>query len=80
MLSLPATSGAKLLSEQFQPPPWPTSSVSTTRPMEGLAYRVYGCVVNCENVVVENVKINDVAATETTLVGDKGYTGTVTVK
>ena len=42
--------------------------------------RAYGCVVNCENVVVENVKINDVAATETTLVGDKGYTGTVTVK
>ena len=42
--------------------------------------RAYGCVVNCENVVVENVKINDVAATEATLVGDKGYTGTVTVK
>ena len=42
--------------------------------------RAYGCVVNCENVVVENVKINDVAATETTLVGDKGYTGAVTVK
>ena len=42
--------------------------------------RAYGCVVNCENVVVVNVKINDVAATETTLVGDKGYTGTVTVK
>ena len=42
--------------------------------------RAYGCVVNCENVVVENVKINDVAATDATLVGDKGYTGTVTVK
>ena len=42
--------------------------------------RAYGCVVTCEDVVVENVKINDVAATETTLVGDKGYTGTVTVK
>ena len=42
--------------------------------------RAYGCVVNCENVVVENVEINDVAATEATLVGDKGYTGTVTVK
>ena len=37
--------------------------------------RAYGCVVNCENVVVENVD-----ATEATLVGDKGYTGTVTVK
>ena len=42
--------------------------------------RAYGCVVNCENVVVETVKINDVAATDATLVGDKGYTGTVTVK
>ena len=42
--------------------------------------RAYGCVVECANVVVNNVKINDVAATETTLVGDKGYTGTVTVK
>ena len=42
--------------------------------------RAYGCKVSCENVVVENVKINDVAATESTLVGDKGYTGTVTVK
>ena len=42
--------------------------------------RAYGCAVTCENVVVENVKINDVAATTSTLVGDKGYTGTVTVK
>ena len=42
--------------------------------------RAYGCKVSCENVVVENVKINDVAATESTLVGDKGYTGSVTVK
>ena len=42
--------------------------------------RAYGCVATCENVVVENVKINDVAATTSTLVGDKGYTGTVTVK
>ena len=42
--------------------------------------RAYGCKVSCENVVVDNVKINDVAATESTLVGDKGYTGTVTVK
>ena len=42
--------------------------------------RAYGCVVACENVVVDNVKINDVAATTSTLVGDKGYTGTVTVK
>ena len=42
--------------------------------------RAYGCAVACENVVVNNVKINDVAATASTLVGDKGYTGTVTVK
>ena len=42
--------------------------------------RAYGCAATCENVVVENVKINDVAATTSTLVGDKGYTGTVTVK
>ena len=42
--------------------------------------RAYGCVVECANVVVNNVKINDVAATTSTLVGDKGYTGTVTVK
>ena len=42
--------------------------------------RAYGCVATCENVVVDNVKINDVAATTSTLVGDKGYTGTVTVK
>ena len=42
--------------------------------------RAYGCAVACENVVVESVKINDVAATTLTLVGDKGYTGTVTVK
>ena len=42
--------------------------------------RAYGCVVTCENVVVDNVKINDVAVTSSMLVGDKGYTGTVTVK
>ena len=42
--------------------------------------RAYGCAATCENVVVNNVKINDVAATTSTLVGDKGYTGTVTVK
>ena len=42
--------------------------------------RAYGCVVECEDVVVNNVKINDVAATASTLVGDKGYTGTVTVQ
>ena len=42
--------------------------------------RAYGCAATCENVVVENVKINDVVATTSTLVGDKGYTGTVTVK
>lgn len=42
--------------------------------------RAYGCAVTCENVVVDNVKINNVAATASTLVGDKGYTGTVTVK
>ena len=42
--------------------------------------RAYGCAVTCDNVVVDNVKINDVVATTETLVGDKGYTGTVTVK
>ena len=42
--------------------------------------RAYGCSATCENVVVNNVKINDVATTTSTLVGDKGYTGTVTVK
>ena len=42
--------------------------------------RAYGCTVTCEDVVVDNVKINGVAATTSTLVGDKGYTGTVTVK
>ena len=42
--------------------------------------RAYGCTVTCENVVVDNVKINGAAATASTLVGDKGYTGTVTVK
>ena len=42
--------------------------------------RAYGCAATCENVVVENVKINDVVATTSTLVGDKGYTGTITVK
>ena len=42
--------------------------------------RAYGCVAACENVVVNNVKLNDVSATTSTLVGDKGYTGTVTVK
>ena len=42
--------------------------------------RAYGCIVTCENVVVDNVKINGEAATASTLVGDKGYTGTVTVK
>ena len=42
--------------------------------------RAYGCAVTCEDVVVDNVKINGAAATTSTLVGDKGYTGTVTVK
>ena len=42
--------------------------------------RAYGCTVTCEDVVVDNVKINGAAATTSTLVGDKGYTGTVTVK
>ena len=42
--------------------------------------RAYGCIVTCENVVIDNVKINGEAATASTLVGDKGYTGTVTVK
>ncbi|MBR5802899.1 MAG: fimbrillin family protein [Bacteroidaceae bacterium] len=43
--------------------------------------RAYGCAVTCENVEVSNVKINDVAADASTLVGgEKGYTGTVTVK
>ena len=42
--------------------------------------RAYGCTVTCENVIVDNVKINAEAATASTLVGDKGYTGTVTVK
>ena len=42
--------------------------------------RAYGCTATCENVKVVNVMINDVAATTSTLVGDKGYTGTVTVK
>jgi hypothetical protein len=42
--------------------------------------RAYGCTVTCDNVVVDNVNINGVAATTSTLVGDKGYTGTVTVK
>ena len=42
--------------------------------------RAYGCVVNCENVVVNNVQINGAAVTSSMLVGDKGYTGTVTVK
>ena len=42
--------------------------------------RAYGCVVTCDDVDVDNVKINSVAATTSTLVGDKGYTGTVTVK
>ena len=42
--------------------------------------RAYGCSVTCENVTVDNVKINNVAATTSTLVGDKGYTGTVTIK
>ena len=42
--------------------------------------RAYGCVVTCDGVVVDNVTINDVAATTSTLVGDKGYTGADTVK
>ena len=42
--------------------------------------RAYGCVVACENVAVNNVKINGAAVTSSMLVGDKGYTGTVTVK
>ena len=42
--------------------------------------RAYGCKATLEKVVVDNVKINDVAATTSTLVGDKGYEGTVTVK
>ena len=42
--------------------------------------RAYGCAVTCENVVVDNVMINGEATTTSTLVGDKGYTGTVTVK
>ena len=42
--------------------------------------RAYGCVVTCENVAVNNVKINGAAVTSSMLVGDKGYTGTVTVK
>ena len=42
--------------------------------------RAYGCVVNCENVVVNNVTINGAAVTSSMLVGDKGYTGAVTVK
>ena len=42
--------------------------------------RAYGCTVTCDNVVVNNVNINGAAATTSTLVGDKGYTGTVTVK
>ena len=42
--------------------------------------RAYGCAVACDDVVVNNVKINGASATTSTLVGDKGYTGTVTVK
>ena len=42
--------------------------------------RAYGCAATCSNVVVNNVKINGVAATSSTLVGDKGYTGDITVK
>ena len=42
--------------------------------------RAYGCVVACENVAVNNVQINGAAVTSSMLVGDKGYTGTVTVK
>ena len=42
--------------------------------------RAYGCTVTCDNVVVNNVNINGAAATTSTLVGDKGYTGTVTVE
>lgn len=42
--------------------------------------RAYGCSVICEDVIVNNVKINNVAVTTSTLVGDKGYTGTVTIK
>ena len=42
--------------------------------------RAYGCSVTCEDVIVNNVKINDVAVTTSTLVGDKGYTGIVTIK
>ena len=42
--------------------------------------RAYGCTVTCKDVVVDNVKINYVAATTATLVGDKCYTGNVTVR
>lgn len=42
--------------------------------------RAYGCSVICEDVIVNNVRINNVAVTTSTLVGDKGYTGTVTIK
>ncbi len=43
--------------------------------------RAYGNVVTCENVSVSNVKVNDVAVTSSsTLVGDKGYSGTIKVE
>ena len=34
--------------------------------------RACGCSVTCEDVIVNNVKINDMVATTSTLVGDKG--------
>ena len=42
--------------------------------------RAHGCSVTCKDVIVNNVKINDVAVTTSTLVGEKGYTGNVTIK
>ena len=42
--------------------------------------RAHGCSVTCKDVIVNNVKINDVAVTTSTLVGDKGYRGIVTIK
>lgn len=46
-----------------------------------LVGRAYGCAATLENVVVDGVIVNGVAATTSTLVkGEKGYTGTVTVK
>ena len=41
--------------------------------------RAYGCMAILDNVAVNNVTINDVAANHNTVAGDKGYTGTVTI-